>query len=224
MPKAHVLGHLELMWLVSYDQPSAVLGTPEVVEMAAEWGGIPGELAHALVACGFLDDTPDGLVVHDLLDHAPQYVRRRHERREAPAPPPPAPPPVDPKVKRREERASRAEPPVAVYPDFPVKAGAHTEAGLWRASPGDIQSWGITYPALDIEAEMRAAWQWVKDNLRRRKTADGMTKFLGGWLGRSERQRTRTQEIIRARADERKRSGPPARPSLAERMYPEGLG
>lgn len=71
------MGALELMWQRAYEH-GPDLGDPLDVEFGVGWTGEPGQLAAALVDAGFLDTREDGTVaVHDLFDHAPDYVLRR---------------------------------------------------------------------------------------------------------------------------------------------------
>jgi len=74
------LGHLELLWIVAYENGDDLLGDAGDVEHLAEWAGEGGVLATALVESGFVDESPEGLKVHDLWDHAPEYVQRRASR------------------------------------------------------------------------------------------------------------------------------------------------
>ncbi len=89
MPEAHVLGHLEMLWGAAYEDGNPVIGEDIDVELAAGWVGEPGELTQALAACGGanhagfiepVDGCPDEWQVHDLLDHAPEYVQKRAKR------------------------------------------------------------------------------------------------------------------------------------------------
>lgn len=75
-------GTLELVWDVAYAAGEARIGDALDVEEAAQWQGERGACVQALVQCGFLDADPDGetFTVHDLFDHAPDYVFRRAER------------------------------------------------------------------------------------------------------------------------------------------------
>ena len=89
MPEAHVLGHVEMMWEVCYASGNAVLGDSIDVELAAGWVGEPGVLCRALADCGgptrsgLIEEVEDGIwQVHDLLDHAPEYVDSRRKRLE----------------------------------------------------------------------------------------------------------------------------------------------
>jgi len=80
-PVPHVHGYLECMWLVAYENGEAMLGDSVDVELAAQYPGSSGKLTQSLTECGFLDALPDGkYAVHDLLDHAPDYVLKRLKR------------------------------------------------------------------------------------------------------------------------------------------------
>jgi hypothetical protein len=85
-PAAHVLGHLQSMWDCCYETGDPCLGTPENVEAASEWDGEPGLFFRSVLECGpvgFVEAVPDreGVYqVHDLFDHAPEYVQKRYRR------------------------------------------------------------------------------------------------------------------------------------------------
>jgi hypothetical protein len=87
--RAHVRGHLELLWDVAYESGNPRIGDITDVELAADWQGKPGLLCNAFLHCGgegragFLEelaDEPGCFAVHDLCDHAPEYVKKRMER------------------------------------------------------------------------------------------------------------------------------------------------
>ena len=87
--RAHVRGHLELLWEVAYECGKPEIGDAADVELAADWQGEPGKLCQALLQCGgkghagFIEDIPGEpgrYQVHDLYDHAPEYVRKRVDR------------------------------------------------------------------------------------------------------------------------------------------------
>lgn len=83
--RALALGSLELIWEAAYASGDPIIGDVEAVEELADWRGPRGELASAMVHAGFLDVHPaaDGgqvHVVHDLEDHAPDYVIKRWQR------------------------------------------------------------------------------------------------------------------------------------------------
>ena len=64
---------------------------------------------------------------------------------------------------------------------FPVLGG-----GTWVLTEAKVRQYEGTYPALDVRREVRQAWQWIQDHPRNVKTADGMPRFLGNWLRRSQ--------------------------------------
>ncbi|MES1164171.1 MAG: hypothetical protein ABUR63_00320 [Verrucomicrobiota bacterium] len=79
--RAIARGALELLWEAGYAEGDPRLGDAESVEAVAEWTGPTGELAGHLVATGFLDRDERGVhSIHDLADHAPDYVARRMAR------------------------------------------------------------------------------------------------------------------------------------------------
>lgn len=70
-------GVLELVWDVAYENGEDFLGSVEDVELAASWADPPGALCTMLVSAGFIDRIESGYAVHDLFDHAPDYVKKR---------------------------------------------------------------------------------------------------------------------------------------------------
>lgn len=90
-PRPHVRGYLEYIWEVAYECGDPVIGTPEAIEAAAEYPGEAGKLFKALLQAGggsragFIEPVKeqDGMFqVHDLFDHAPEYVKKRKHREE----------------------------------------------------------------------------------------------------------------------------------------------
>src|SRR3990167_10576855 len=74
-------GVLEIIWEACYENGDANLGTSDDVEHIAKWKGKKGELSKILFDVGFLDRSEDGnYSVHDLFDHAPEYVQSRFAR------------------------------------------------------------------------------------------------------------------------------------------------
>jgi len=83
---ARARGHLELMWEVAYENGDPRLGDAVGVEAAAQWDGPRGDLFAALRdaggpgRAGFIEAREGMWEVHDLYDHAPDYVRKRAKR------------------------------------------------------------------------------------------------------------------------------------------------
>lgn len=85
-------GALELMWEGAYEKGDDYLGDVADVEDAAHWTGKKGALCAALLVAGgdgetgFIEEIegrPEHYMIHDLYDHAPEYVRKRMEREAA---------------------------------------------------------------------------------------------------------------------------------------------
>lgn len=64
---------------------------------------------------------------------------------------------------------------------FPLKDGTQ-----WQLPEGKTAEYQTTFPDLNIESELRKAWQWLEDNPAKRKTAGHMLGFINGWLGRAK--------------------------------------
>ena len=87
--EAHTLGHLELLWETAYESGKAEVGTSRQVELSSGWGGKAGVFCQSALDCGgdgepgfieLIEDKPGRYQVHDLYDHAPEYVKKRMER------------------------------------------------------------------------------------------------------------------------------------------------
>ncbi|HEV2294515.1 MAG TPA: hypothetical protein VGR35_11720 [Tepidisphaeraceae bacterium] len=85
-------GSLELIWDTAYESGDPYIGDKMDVELAAEWEGDPGKLFTALLGsggqgrAGFIEEVPNHsgfFQVHDLWDHAPEYVKKRYTRERA---------------------------------------------------------------------------------------------------------------------------------------------
>lgn len=78
---AHVLGHLEMLFLSAHMAGSPTFANAPLLEAAAFWEGKAGGLAAAMREAGFLDKGKGhALALHDYWDHAPEYVRKRLAR------------------------------------------------------------------------------------------------------------------------------------------------
>ncbi len=90
------------------------------------------------------------------------------------------------------EAASQpSEPPVLVFPCV----GTVKE---WFLFPSKLAEYREAYPGIDVLAECKKALQWCRDNTKNRKTAQGMPKFLGGWLGRNQDRAPTQQKVVKA--------------------------
>ena len=83
MPRPHVVGHLEcLTHYVSHHHPTGdITGlADEDIELAAEWEGEPGAFVAAAIAERFVDRDEEGTRIHDWMDWAPDWVKKRVRR------------------------------------------------------------------------------------------------------------------------------------------------
>jgi hypothetical protein len=93
--------------------------------------------------------------------------------------------------KRREEdkvakatsvpRPANADPGPLADHGFTLSNG-----NLWRPTVAKIHEWQATFPVMDLDAQLRLAGQWLKDNPAKRKTERGMHRFLFAWLERAQ--------------------------------------
>ncbi len=97
--RALALGSCELLWETAYQSGNPLIGTELDVELIADWKGDRGKLCKALLDCRLIDktDVPSDpgrngthgtdhasraslYTIHDLMDHAPEYVLTRSSR------------------------------------------------------------------------------------------------------------------------------------------------
>lgn len=83
---------------------------------------------------------------------------------------------------------SCGEPLVAASPpdDVFLTYECNGPAKEWTLTAAKVAEYQQSFPGIDVPAECRKAWQWGRDNPDRRKTARGMARFLGTWLGRAQ--------------------------------------
>lgn len=49
----------------------------------------------------------------------------------------------------------------------------------------DIELWKDTYPAVDVEGELKRMIAWLESNPTKKKTRRGITRFINSWLSRT---------------------------------------
>lgn len=93
----------------------------------------------------------------------------------------------------------------------------------WPLYPAKLEEYRESFPGIDVLAECRRARQWLLDNPKRRKTYDGMARYLGNWLGKEQNRGGRRPEAAGAK---RSSSAIPARrgegPAVATHQWPKG--
>jgi uncharacterized protein YdaU (DUF1376 family) len=68
--------------------------------------------------------------------------------------------------------------------------------GEWSPSAGMVKEWQSSFPSLDVIAELRKARQWCIDNPPKRKTAKGMRRFVGAWLGNAKAPQGKSTKVL----------------------------
>lgn len=102
-------------------------------------------------------------------------------------------------VQEQEQEASSSEPQAAPEPEsppvceFPVVGSQ--EQKTWMLTEAKLAEWASSFPGLDVRSEIRSALQWTRDNPAKRKTARGMTAFLGKWLTNANDKRGARGEV-----------------------------
>jgi hypothetical protein len=176
------VGVLEIIWHHAYQDGDPRLGTAEDVEFMVGWDAQAGTCAAALVECGFLDADANGeLSVHDLEDHAPDYVkaRARKERqrkksrtshvtvtvgdRDCHPTPAPAPAPAPaPSSQKHSVRAPFVQPTLDEVRTYCQQRGNHVDAEAWLAHY-EANGWRVGRNAMkDWRAAVRT---WERNDI-----------------------------------------------------------
>lgn len=56
----------------------------------------------------------------------------------------------------------------------------------WEPEDADIIQWQKTYPAVDVFAELAKMESWLDANPSKRKTKNGIKRFVNSWLSRAQ--------------------------------------
>ena len=123
-PVPHVLGYLELLWNVGYQSGDPMLGDALDVELAAQFPGEPGRLVKALAECRLIDEADGRFQIHDLYDHAPDYVQKRFTREQ----------------ERKRKFSSHNRPLTAGWRSDPANLGGQTAPSGGQGEPAGGQT------------------------------------------------------------------------------------
>jgi hypothetical protein len=55
-------------------------------------------------------------------------------------------------------------------------------------SKAQVAEWSATYPAIDVEQQLRSMRAWLQANPANRKTPRGVSAFIVRWLGKAQDQ------------------------------------
>ena len=56
----------------------------------------------------------------------------------------------------------------------------------WEADEKDIIQWQRTYQAVDVHSELAKMESWLDANPTKRKTKNGIKRFINSWLSRAQ--------------------------------------
>lgn len=77
-----------------------------------------------------------------------------------------------------------AEPETASTP--PVAELKLNDGRLYPVYQPDVDKWAGLYPAVDVTAELRKMVGWCDANPQKRKTKDGVQRFINAWLAKEQ--------------------------------------
>ena len=59
---------------------------------------------------------------------------------------------------------------------------------IWEPSENEIIKWKELYQAVNVPQELRAMEGWTDANPKKRKTRNGVKRFVNSWLARAQNQ------------------------------------
>lgn len=77
--------------------------------------------------------------------------------------------------------------------EFPTNG----KAKCWGLRQSKFDEYAESFPGVDLDAELRKALQWCRDNPSKRKTPQGMPSFLSRWLSNAQNS-TRGSPVTKA--------------------------
>ena len=222
---ATAAGILEGIWhlVATFDEEGGTL--PWGAAQLESWlrtGIEPDVLLGALIDTGWVDDSGDMLSIHDWHDHRPAYINERIRKRtarsgtvqdipghsgtfqeNAQAASPSDSDSDSDSVSRVSTNVDTCGDPAESPPEFGFPT---SHGGTWYLPTRKLDEYRDTYgDKLDVQAELRKARQWLRDNKQRRKTPGGMKAFLTRWLNKAsdkvQGNGQETNEQILARLD-----------------------
>lgn len=115
------------------------------------------------------------------------------ENSESPPPNPPPSPPIQENkevIDKRESTTPTAVGSASADPsldcdDRVVMSFPLRDRGEWHLTESALGELAEGYPGVDLDAEIRKAREWLRANPAKRKTANGMRRYLAHWLSRA---------------------------------------
>jgi len=63
----------------------------------------------------------------------------------------------------------------------------------WQPDEADVIQWQRTYPAINVHQELMAMESWCDSNPAKRKTKQGIKRFVNSWLSRAQDRKHKGQ-------------------------------
>lgn len=120
------------------------------------------------------------------------------------------------------EQTSFASEPVTDLPPLILKDGSR-----FHISQNHFNEFVNAYPNVDVKDQIFKMSQWLKTNPTKRKTKNGIMRFINSWIARSEREDSKSvqtstkismPDYIRKQEDGTLPEGTPASKELVERL------
>ncbi len=92
----------------------------------------------------------------------------------------------DQKVDASSSKHIQVDPLTVAYPEFPCVPGKSRGPWVWLLSDAAKAELASAFPSVDIDGEGRKAIAWIKADLKRRKTFDGMLRFITNWMNNAQ--------------------------------------
>jgi hypothetical protein len=130
-----------------------------------------------------------------------------------PAETPPAPAPAPAFLREdppEDSESDSSAPSAATEPAVASFACVGTGPKTWDATEASVEGWKVAYPGVDVIGELRRMGEWLRSNPKRRKTAEGMRRFVTGWLAKEQNRAPAQAEPKARRITDPSDSLPPA--------------
>jgi hypothetical protein len=99
---------------------------------------------------------------------------------------------LDSGLNKKNTSAQSHEPkPITSEPHTDVEALILNTGEEWRPKESDFEEYLRLYPGINVRQEFAKMRAWCINNPTKRKTRNGVKRFVGGWLGRAQDESTR---------------------------------
>lgn len=82
--------------------------------------------------------------------------------------------------------AEPENPPAALFVEPPVISLPLNDGSEREVTESEVREWEQLYPLVDVRQELRSMLGWIRADPKRRKTKNGVNRFINGWLSRRQ--------------------------------------